>query len=169
MVTLNKGEWSEVYTVLKLLADGKLYAADSDLNKMESIYYPLIKILRSELLNKQLTNYEYLYEETINCPEDVKIRIVHGDTSDTLLELSVEEFKNNSLQLLKDIQEGQGRSFTVSPDVERFLQSIYISKMSESSDKKRDITIVVHDLVTGFEPELGFSIKSKLGKAATLF
>ncbi|CKE55264.1 Type II restriction-modification system methylation subunit [Streptococcus pneumoniae] len=168
LVTLNKGEWSEVYTVLKLLADGKLYAADSDLNKMESIYYPLIKILRSELLNKKLTNYEYLYEETIDCPEDVKIRVVHGDTSDTLLELSVEEFKNKSLQLLKDIQEGQGRSFPVSPDVERFLQSIYISKMSESSDKKRDITIVVHDLVTGFEPELGFSIKSKLGSAATL-
>ncbi|WP_152312933.1 HpaII family restriction endonuclease, partial [Streptococcus pneumoniae] len=102
LVTLNKGEWSEVYTVLKLLADGKLYAADSDLNKMESIYYPLIKILRSELLNKKLTNYEYLYEETIDCPEDVKIRVVHGDTSDTLLELSVEEFKNKSLQLLKD-------------------------------------------------------------------
>lgn len=48
---LNKGEWSEAYTLIKLLADGKLYAADSDLNKINNIYYPLIKILRTELLN----------------------------------------------------------------------------------------------------------------------
>lgn len=168
LVKLNKGEWSEVYTVLKLLADGRLYAADSDLNKIESIYYPLIKILRSELLNSSLTNYEYFYEEGINCSDDVKIRIVDGDSNNTLLELSVEEFKEKSLKLLEDIKTGQGRAFTVSTDIERFLQSIYISKMSERSDKKRDITIVVHDLVTGFEPELGFSIKSKLGSAATL-
>ena len=33
---------------------------------------------------------------------------------------------------------------------------------------KRDITIVVHDIITGFEPTLGFSIKSKVGKPATL-
>lgn len=168
LVKLNKGEWSEVYTVLKLLADGKLYAADSDLNKIESIYYPLIKILRSELHNSGLANYEYLYEEGINCADDLKIRIVDGVSNNTLLEISVEEFKEKSLKLLEDINGGQGRAFTVSADIERFLQSIYISKMSERSDKKRDITIVVHDLVTGFEPELGFSIKSKLGSPATL-
>ena len=32
---LNKGEWSEVYVFLKLLAEGKLYAADKDLKKIE--------------------------------------------------------------------------------------------------------------------------------------
>lgn len=168
LVKLNKGEWSEVYTVLKLLADGRLYAADSDLNKIESIYYPLIKILRSELINSDVANYEYRYEEGINFADDVKIRVVDGDSDNTLLEISVEEFKEKSLNLLEDIKNGQGRAFTVSADIERFLHSIYISKMSERSDKKRDITIVVHDLVTGFEPELGFSIKSKLGSAATL-
>jgi HpaII restriction endonuclease. len=29
----NKGEWSEIYTFLKLLADGKLYAADENLTR----------------------------------------------------------------------------------------------------------------------------------------
>ncbi|RTK92254.1 MAG: HpaII family restriction endonuclease [Rickettsiales bacterium] len=29
---MNKGEWSEFYTFLRLLADGKLYAADANLN-----------------------------------------------------------------------------------------------------------------------------------------
>ncbi|NLB89535.1 MAG: HpaII family restriction endonuclease, partial [Syntrophomonadaceae bacterium] len=40
MITGNKGEWSEVYTFFKLLSDGRLYAADADLNKIEDIYYP---------------------------------------------------------------------------------------------------------------------------------
>ncbi|MBD3211216.1 MAG: HpaII family restriction endonuclease, partial [Candidatus Lokiarchaeota archaeon] len=30
-ITGNKGEWSEIYVFFKLLADGKLYAADGDL------------------------------------------------------------------------------------------------------------------------------------------
>ena len=37
MLTGNKGEWSEIYVLLRLLADGKIYAADSELNKLEDI------------------------------------------------------------------------------------------------------------------------------------
>ena len=44
----NKGEWSEFYTFVKLLADGKIYAADKDLNKNESIFYLILKIIRGE-------------------------------------------------------------------------------------------------------------------------
>jgi len=33
MITGNKGEWSEAYVFLKLLGDGKLYAADQNLKK----------------------------------------------------------------------------------------------------------------------------------------
>jgi type II restriction enzyme len=39
---LNKGEWSEVYVFLKLLAEGKLYAADKDLKKIEDLFTLLI-------------------------------------------------------------------------------------------------------------------------------
>ena len=31
MLKGNKGEWSEIYVFLKLLADGKLYSADENL------------------------------------------------------------------------------------------------------------------------------------------
>ena len=44
----NKGEWSEFYTFVKLLAEGKIYAADKDLNKNESIFYLILKIIRGE-------------------------------------------------------------------------------------------------------------------------
>ena len=47
-LTGNKGEWSEIYVFLKLLADGRLNAADANLNAIPNVYYPIIKILRLE-------------------------------------------------------------------------------------------------------------------------
>jgi len=57
MITGNKGEWSELYTFLRLLADGKLFAADGQLNKIESIYFPIIKIIRTETLGVNKNYY----------------------------------------------------------------------------------------------------------------
>ena len=47
-LTGNKGEWSEIYTLLKLLGEGKVYAGDQNLNKIQSLFYPIIMILRQE-------------------------------------------------------------------------------------------------------------------------
>lgn len=33
-ITGNKGEWSEIYTLLKLLGEGKVYAGDQNLNRI---------------------------------------------------------------------------------------------------------------------------------------
>jgi hypothetical protein len=46
---LNKGEWSEVYVFLKLLAEGKLYAADKDLKKIKDIYYSVLEIINKDI------------------------------------------------------------------------------------------------------------------------
>ena len=47
----NKGEWSEIYAFLKLISDGKLYAADKNLEKIPNLFYPIIKIIRREATN----------------------------------------------------------------------------------------------------------------------
>lgn len=171
-MTYNKGEWSEIYAALRLLADGGIYGADSNLDKIEGLFYPLIKILRKELSGKDEVNYEYRYgiglDEHIQCNDDVDIYIVDGDTDQTLLQMSVGEFKDKSLKLLEDIKVGKGRSFPVSVEISNFLKSIYINRVSQKSSKKRDITIVVYDSVKGFTPTLGFSIKSMLGSSPTL-
>jgi hypothetical protein len=39
-LTGNKGEWGEIYTLLKLLGEGKVYAGDRDLNKIQNLFYP---------------------------------------------------------------------------------------------------------------------------------
>lgn len=37
MITGNKGEWSDIYTLLKIIADKQLFAGDSNLNKIENL------------------------------------------------------------------------------------------------------------------------------------
>ena len=44
----NKGEWSELYVFLKLLAQGAVQAIDEKLEKTENVYYPINKIIRKE-------------------------------------------------------------------------------------------------------------------------
>ena len=43
----NKGEWSEIYTLFKLLGEGKVHAGDADMNKLD-LYYPILNIIREE-------------------------------------------------------------------------------------------------------------------------
>ncbi|MDY0135991.1 MAG: HpaII family restriction endonuclease [Thiomicrospira sp.] len=152
----NKGEWSEVYTFLKLLADGRLYAADADLNKIENIYYPITKILKDETIGK----LEYCIDSVIKvCCEDGR----------EILSLSIEDFKSQSIALLNKITENKSKNgaFEI-PDTIEFLKSIKITKLKANSKEKRDITIMVHDINTGMDPILGFSIKSYLGDSSTI-
>ena len=37
-ITANKGEWSELYVLFKLLGEKKLYAGDGDLNRLDAFY-----------------------------------------------------------------------------------------------------------------------------------
>ena len=61
MITGNKGEWSEVYTLLKIISDKQLFAGDSNLNKIETLIFPIIKVLRDE------TNgtFEFSYDNVL--------------------------------------------------------------------------------------------------------
>lgn len=43
----NKGEWSEIYALFKLLGDGKVHAGDADMNKLD-LYYPILNVIREE-------------------------------------------------------------------------------------------------------------------------
>lgn len=151
----NIGEWSEVYVLLKLLADGKLYAADSNLNAISNAYYPIIKILRQENSNY----HEYHFNESIK---------IFDTNNVELISLPISEFIIQSKKLLGYLKEASGRRI-IFEDIELFLDSIKINKLTASNKDKSDIIVVVHDLKTGLQPQLGFSIKSRLGQDSTLF
>ncbi|APY11334.1 restriction endonuclease [Seonamhaeicola sp. S2-3] len=153
MITGNKGEWSEIYALFKLLGDKQLFLGNKDIEKLEGLVYPIIKILRSE----NNGNFEYSIQD--------EIILISGN--EEILKIPISEFKDKALFLLNAIKKNKERTFSI-PEIEDFMQSINCFSLKASSSAKTDITIVVHDQRTNQQPTLGFSIKSQLGSPSTL-
>jgi hypothetical protein len=153
MIAGNKGEWSEVYTLLKVISDKQLFAGDSNLNKIETLIFPIIKVLRDE------TNgtYEFSYDNDLVIVKNGKDEI----------RISVLEFQKQAHFLLTKLKEKTNATFSI-PEIESFINSFDSHSLKAKSTVKSDIRIVIHDHRTGTNPELGFSIKSQIGGASTL-
>ncbi len=152
MITGNKGEWSEIYALFKLLGDKELHPGNSQIQKIENLVYPILKILRTEINE----NFEYSIEDDIV--------IISGN--EEFLRIPISEFQQRAKYLLAEIKINSG-TFSV-PEIEAFMESINCLSLKASSSAKTDITIVVHDQRTGLQPSLGFSIKSEVGNPSTL-
>ena len=155
MLTGNKGECSEIYVLLRLLADRKIYAADSELNKLEDVYFPIIKIIREE--NKGEIK-EYAAGEIISI-------YINGSK---VKELLATEFEAESKQLLNEISSKASKGAFSVESTQNFMNKILCYKLSAPATDKSDITIKIIDTNTGYSPTVGFSIKSKLGSSPTL-
>ena len=153
MITGNKGEWSEIYTLFKLLGDKKLFLGNKEIEKLEGIVYPILRVLRTE----NNGDFEYSIQD--------EIILISGGKE--VLKIEISAFKQKAKFLLEKIKENKERTFSV-PEIEEFMQSINCISLKASSTAKTDITIVVHDLRTNQQPTLGFSIKSQLGSPSTL-
>ncbi len=153
MITGNKGEWSEIYALFKLLSDKTLVPGNEKIQKIPNIFYPIIKILRTETGG----NFEYSIEDNIV--------IISGNQE--ILRISIDVFKEKAISLLNHIKLSSDRTFPV-PEIEDFMRTINCLSIKASSSAKTDITIVIHDQRTNQQPTLGFSIKSQLGNPSTL-
>lgn len=152
MLTGNKGEWSEIYALFKLLGDKELHPGNSDIKKLKNLVYPILRILRTEVNG----DFEYSIEDDIV--------VISGN--EEVFRIPISKFQERAKYLLKEIKSNSG-TFSI-PDVEDFMQSINCLSLKASSSAKTDITIVVHDQRTGLQPPLGFSIKSQLGNPSTI-
>lgn len=159
-MTGNIGEWSELYTMFKLLADGKLYAADADTNKIPDIYYDVLKIIRGTDDNK----LEYR--------RNGEVKVVNAETGETLCAVPISSFVEQTDKLLKGIKDKKSEktkgAFEL-PESWNFAQSIKCDTLKAKSQDKADIILMVHDIMCGRDDTFGFSIKSQLGSPSTLF
>ncbi|MCI5670758.1 MAG: HpaII family restriction endonuclease [Bacilli bacterium] len=158
----NKGEWAEIYIFLKLLADGKLYAADRNLKKIDDTYLDILKIIREE--NK---GDVYSYRPG----NDVSIYLNEEAIGPTFSKTKYDEVKNLIWDYLDSSLSG-----TISiPQVNSFLNDIHIAKLKAPAFSKSsfggtsDIVMEVMDYRSGSNCTLGFSCKSNLTAQATLF
>lgn len=150
----NKGEWSEVYAFFKLLADGKLYCGDGHLNRYDERFYPILEVFRNDAPNRNAYVVNSIKNAILVRGEKIEIEIPQskfGEKASALLDIIVKESKPDNYD-----------------SILRFMKEIDCGAVKAKSTDKADIRIVIHNLATGSKPELGYSIKSRLGGQSTL-
>jgi len=152
----NKGDWSELYVLLYLLGARDLFTADERLEKIEGLHFPIKKIMRQESPTEKV-------DFKLNGENSVEIYF-----NDVLARtMTSNEFSDEAARLLVDIPLGTS-SFDI-PHAETFLNDIYCKRLAAPSNDITDIKMELHDSITGLDQVMGFSIKSYIGSAPTLF
>ena len=138
----NKGEWSELYAFMKLLSQGRVYAANEKVEKIDEVYYPILKIMREETRGEVI---DYVIDNDM----------VHLEIqSNRILSVSRTELEENANLLLKEIASHSG--------------SFEVTKIKAPAADTTDISMQIEDIHTNFIRNVGFSIKSEVGNAPTL-
>ena len=153
----NKGEWSELYVLVKLLSEGKLYAADSNLNRINNAYSTILSIHRKE---SDSVKIEYKLN---NQKKQVKLYL-NGDVVNIIAKDILKEYAND---LFTGIVDGNKSSFEIMCANE-IMKELRCTKIKAPSKDKTDITITIYDNITGIDSKVGYSIKSDLGKPPSL-
>lgn len=158
----NKGEWSEIYIFLKLLEDGKVCAADKNMQKVAERYLKILKIFREEIEGHRLAyipgEQVEVFEGDVRACEPVGLK-------------EVCEARSRVWSLI----ESTPRGLISDSDVQGFLRRICIAKLKSPAEDSgyfggtKDIVLQVHDYTTSFDSILGFSCKSEFSAQATLF
>ncbi len=154
MKTYNKGEWSELYAICKMLYDRMVDVCDKDLNPTNQ----KIKILKL-LMRSILGDSEYDVDGKTN--GDVAI-MYNGK-----LVKSANLSKDLILSILSEIIAGSGASFSV-PSGESAMDELMLDDFKATSFEKSDIetySIMPHEEIAR---QVGFSVKSQIGNPATL-
>jgi hypothetical protein len=118
MLSGNKGEWSEIYTLLKVISDKQLHAGDKNLEKIENIFYPIIKILR----NESNGTYDYSYSSDLV--------VIRG--SEVEFQIPIFKFQEKAAFLLSKLKEKTDRTFCI-PEIENFIRSFHCTSAYASS------------------------------------
>lgn len=159
----NKGEWSEMYIFFKLISDRKVFVADKDMNKIKDVFLDIISIIREEQAGKE---YRYYTGDT------VKITLNGVDVKSLDSSLFTEKAK----RVWRMITENKGNTTFSDDDIREFLESIFIHNISAPAQKRndyfggtKDIVLDTHDYRSGVNQIMGFSCKSDIDAASTLF
>lgn len=151
----NKWEWTEVYVLLRLLAEEKIYANDNELNKLEGVYFPIIKVLREETKDEIK---EYTAVEMISI-------YINGAK---VKELPATEFESESVNLLNEINSKDSKYAFSVESTKNCVDRILCYKIFTPAIDKNDIMVKTTDADTLYSPTIGSLIKSELGSYSTL-
>lgn len=153
----NIGEWSEVYVLFRLLANGRMNVADDNLCAIPDEFYKILAIIREETA----TTNNYVRED-----DTVTVEVTNKQTGEVeRFSMPIIKFADEANILLNEIQ----TKVKVHASAVRFLTELKINSVQRGAGAKRDITIKIEDFHCSMAQTLGFSIKSFLGADSSLF
>ena len=115
-----KKEWSEIYSVLRLLSDGAVYAGTSEVKRNEAEYLPVAMLQREEHDGTRC----YIVEG-----DDIHIK---GEKIDKLVPR--EDFGEAAGRILKAMKESSDDSVESPEGVEEFLDEVLIYDLEAKTD-----------------------------------
>jgi len=155
----NLGEWSELYTLCKLLIDGGGYSADSEQKRIDSNFHNVRQIVTAGASGEN---------ETIYRIEPDKILILQAGTPDKAV--LKPDLKSCLESFFLELTSGQNsRTFPLKSGDNLLLLLGKNSISAKSDETINDLELVIEDPLTGgLQPRSGYSIKSQLGQDSTL-
>lgn len=166
MWEFNYGEWTEAYVFLRLLGNGRIYAADRNFEQDENVYIDILNIIRYE--KEHILEFQRELEGVNAKDNGIIFRVLAYrelvDKADCLY------------NAIKNVTSGN-RKFSI-PEIERYLSDLKFSQpkvpklpneIENTYGKKTDIIITMQDSTDRAVSTSGFSIKSHLGSASSLF
>ena len=157
----NRGEWSEPYAVLRLMADGKLYQANSDLLPDENDFACVLSVDRGDLKSTVRSDgvVVFSYEDENGLMHEV-------ETHPAKLDLQASRL----FKAICAVQNAKG-SFELPSEAEGLkvlgFRRLTSPLSEEGRAAKRDLELKIVSSCTGMAT-LGFSVKSQLGAPPTL-
>ncbi len=159
MGKLNRGEWSEIYTILSLLLNPNLEIDDHSLNTIRNDLYILKEItIRNP---KSTGRIKYVIK-----PDEIEVRYDNGECK----KLEIDDIVNKKEQIYKKIKSAPvgGGSFSI-PIAKDLLNNLTMGNPIKSkSFSKSDLDALVNDTMLKKDVDLSYSIKSSIGSPATV-
>ena len=154
----NKGEWSEFYAFLKILSEGKLFAADKNIKRITDKFFHVLQVVREEADSGK--KFYDIFEEPGNI-------IISDSEKKRLGAVPQVDVASKIDQIFEDIMKKRVGTFEV-PLAQTLMEDLLCTKIRAGSGRKADLFLKVYDSITPETPDLGFSIKSALDSPSTL-
>lgn len=160
----NRGEWSEPYVVLKLLADRKLAQATEDMLPSETDFAEVLGLKRGDL------------EAVVDDEDYVVFKFIDNHGKENVVTARRDIININATRLFKAIasvgpKKGAFKLKEIASELRTFgfarLTNPPSPKKAGQKVTKRDLTIHLKSVKLG-NARLGFSVKSELGAPPTL-
>lgn len=154
----NRGEWTEAYVFMRLLGDGRIYGASSELTKDDSTYIDIINIIRDEpdkmLIFERFVDANTAYIKASKDGESIKV-------------VTAPEFSEYAQVLYDNIKTLTANRVTSVTEVQEYLESLGIdtpkANLSDSAKEKygakTDVIITSEDSLDHSKMTEGFSLK----------